>query len=190
MNMIDSGLIEGVKAKDELAFQKLYEQYVNYVFVVVKGYVTEPEDQKDVIQEIFARVFLSVGTYDPMKGEFKYWIRKVAVNCCFQFLRKKRINSLDSLDSLDELPEEFDQRKIGLTKNEIVKLLDNMPKQYREILVMSVLDDYSHAEISQALGITPKKSRLILYRALKWIRENKSHTELSLFMSEITVPSK
>jgi RNA polymerase sigma factor (sigma-70 family) len=77
-----------------------------------------------------------------------------------------------------------------LTKNEIVKLLDHMPEQYRKILVMSVIDDYSHAEISETLGITPKKSRLLLYRALKWIRENRSRKELSLFSREMAIQSK
>lgn len=188
--MIDPGLLKAALAKNEWAFQKLYEQCINYVFVVVNGYIKEEEDQKDVIQEIFARVFLNLRSYDLQKGEFKYWIRKVSVNCCLEFLRKSKRTNMDSLENADAIVEDSKHSEIGLTKNEIVKLLDHMPEQYRKILVMSVIDDYSHAEISETLGITPKKSRLLLYRALKWIRENRSRKELSLFSREMAIQSK
>ena len=64
----------------------------------------------DVIQEIFARVFLSIHTFDAKKGEFKSWLRRLAINQCYQYYRKGKFvqlhveleSRLDWSDNIDD----------------------------------------------------------------------------------------
>ena len=68
-----------------------------------------------------------------------------------------------------------DEHKINeLSQKEVEKLLVNMPEGYRTILILHVLDGYSHVEIAEMLKITPETSRSQFYRGKKWIHKSLS----------------
>ena len=59
-----------------------------------------------------------------------------------------------------------------LSINDLELMLKNMPDGYRTIFLLSVIDEYSHKEIGDMLGITAETSRSQLFRAIKWIKNN------------------
>lgn len=143
-----------------------------YIFTVVKGYTQNHDFQKDLIQEIFAKVFLNIRQYDPTKGPFKPWIRKVAVNQCLMFLRSK-VNRLE-FEDVDQLkPSQepaFGMDLSHLDPQLAEQLLAKMPEGYRQVFSMVILDGFSHKEVGEQLGISPDTSRSQLARSKKWLR--------------------
>lgn len=170
--MVSSSIIEAVKKKEEDAFKALYEQCIPYVFTVTKRHVSNDSNIQDIIQEIFARVFLSISSFDPDKGDFKFWLRRLAINQCYQYYRKERSTTLHvALDNANEVADE----EIGLTdlsKEEIEGLLQKMPDGYRQVFLLIVIDEYTHNEVGDLLGISPVASRSQLSRAKKWLKRN------------------
>ena len=69
--MITPAIIEQCKQKKQQAFKAVYEACLPYVFTIVKGYTENPDSRKDLVQEIFAKVFLNIRAFDPERGEFK-----------------------------------------------------------------------------------------------------------------------
>lgn len=61
-----------------------------------------------------------------------------------------------------------------LTQEEIMVYLQNMPEGYRQIFMLVIMDDYSHQEVADMLGISAETSRSQLSRAKKWLRANLS----------------
>lgn len=179
--MIDIEVIQWCLEKREAGYKKLYEACFSYVYAIVRSYVTDDFYHKDLVQEIFAQTFLKIDKYDASKGEFKPWLRKVAVNICLMHLRKqKQMNLNDSIDS-DKVREISDgiPLKTGLTRAEIESLLKDMPTGYKTVFLMIAIDDYTHEEVAEALGISNNASRSQYLRAKRYI-ENKIFTEVNL----------
>lgn len=174
-SLIDSALIKSLKGGDERAFKLVYKKSIAYVYSIVKRYLYNEEEYKDVIQEIFARVFLSIDTFDPGKGEFRFWLRRIAINQCIQVYRrqKKDFNTVD-IENAADISAEMEDEALALSKEEIVALLNKMPDGYREVFMLVIIDEYSHKEVGEKLGISPETSRSQLHRAKGWLKNNLS----------------
>ena len=171
--MIDKNTIDKCKQKDQHAFRIMYEACIPYVFSVVKGYTKNPDFQKDLVQEIFAKVFLNIKLFDAKKGEFKPWLRRVAVNQCLMFIRDKRkqfeFDDLEDVSTTENLSEQMDISH--LDPNLSQQVLAKMPQGYRRVFSLVVLEGYSHDEVGQELGISPETSRSQLSRSKAWLRQ-------------------
>ncbi len=169
---VSKSLIESCKKSDENANKHLYNASIPYVYSIVSRYIREEAEIKDLIQEIFAKTFSKINTFDRDKGEFKYWIRRIAVNECLMYLRTKSkleiISISNSFDSIDT-----DNRSNSeLTREDISGMLKKMPKKYKIVFMAYIIDDLSHKEIAKLLNITPETSRSQLNRAKKWVKQN------------------
>lgn len=151
----------------------MYQQCIAYVYSVVRRYVANASDHPDVIQEIFARLFLSMHTFDANKGAFKFWLRRVTINECLKYTqREKPFREYLSIDEAPEPESQDNMRVHQLSKAEIEAYLGQMPDGYRQIFLLSVIDEYTHQEISEMLDISPETSRSQLSRAKNWLRKH------------------
>lgn len=171
--MVDNTLIQSVKAGKDAAFKSMYESCVPYVYSIVIRYVSNESDHKDVIQEIFARVFLSINTFNSELGDFKPWLRRLVVNQCIMHYRKKKPQSkVISLENALEIEGEIENKLNEISKEEMEMLLAEMPEGYRQIFMMIIIDEYTHKEVSKLLDISMSTSRSQLSRAKLWIKKN------------------
>jgi len=155
----------------ESGHKALYELSVKYVYAVVSRYVKVNHAHKDIVQEIYANVFSHIDSYDPNKGTFKVWIRKIAVNQSLTFLRKK--NNFHSMLPLTDGINKNHSSELDLRSFErenVSKILDKMPVGYKTVFMMSVIDGYSHDDISKQLNISKGTSRSQLNRAKFWLQ--------------------
>jgi len=169
--LIDETLITLCKKGSRKAHGQVYNACIPYVYSVVKRYIYNQEDAKDVIQEIFAKVFSKIDSFESEKGTWNTWIRKITVNQCLIHLRNNKKLSL--LNPIDESPEQYiDESEVldQLTRKDIDKMLTNMPNGYKVVFMLKVIDGYNHNEISETLGITKETSRSQLNRAKKWLK--------------------
>jgi RNA polymerase sigma factor (sigma-70 family) len=171
--MIEPNVIKLAIQRDRKAYKLIYETCSPYVFSIITRYINQTNDHKDVLQEVFARIFLSLNTYDQDKGLFKYWLRKVAVNECFQYLRKQKksaqvIPIAGSEEEIDDVEGELTK----LTKSDIEHLLIQMPNGYRKVFMLIAIDDFSHKEVAEMLDISVDTSRSQYSRARVWLQKN------------------
>jgi len=162
--------IELSKKGEERGYAQLYKDCAPYVYSHVKRYIWDTDFRKDMMQEIFAKIFINIKKFDPQKGNFKGWIKRIAINECLQQIRKKRplynaTNIEASFDLADETPLPTD-----LKRSDIDLLLKDMPPRYKVVFMLSIIDGYSHKEIGEQLNITEATSRSQLTRAKKWTK--------------------
>lgn len=176
--MVNTWVIDLCKAGQEKGYRALYEACVPYIYTVVKSYIPDAASHQDVIQDIFAHLFVHLGGYDPDKGPFKPWLRRVAVNHCLMRLRKNDV--LDLVVPID-IHADYgsvasqgyeDHRLYDLSKEDIEALLAKMPTGYKTIFLLVAIDEYSHEEVGKMLGIAPETSRSQYFKARKWITSN------------------
>lgn len=156
--------------QNRLAQKYLYEKYSSRMYALCLRYVKNRDDAEDILQDGFVTVFSKIRSYGG-EGSFEGWMRKVFVNTALMKLRKK--------DLLNESVDVTEARNIALNDNvfekmegrEIFNLISSMPTGFRTVFNMSVIEGYSHHEISEALGISEGTSRSQLNRARMWLQE-------------------
>jgi len=168
--LINSEIIQDCKKGLESGHAQLYKECAPYVYSMIKRYISDTELRKDLMQEVFAKVFVNIKSYQVEKGSFNNWIRKIAVNECLQNLRKAR--PLLIAEGLDENFYVADDTPLptDLNRDDIEKILERMPQGYKVVFMLSVIDGFSHEEISKQLKITKETSRSQLTRGKKWIK--------------------
>ncbi|MEL6719273.1 MAG: sigma-70 family RNA polymerase sigma factor [Bacteroidota bacterium] len=170
---IDKDIIARCRRKDEAAYKTIYQSYAPYVYAIIKNYLMEQEERKDMLQEVFAQIFLSIHRFDPQKGNFKSWISKITVNRCAVHLRNRNhLRIVFSMEEVREEPQESLRLLERLDRGALEELLAAMPEGYRTVFLLNIIDGYSHKEISQLLDIKVQTSRSQLARAIKWIKRN------------------
>lgn len=175
--MVSSVVIDICKAKQERGYKTLYEACIPYVYTIVKSYIHDTSVHRDLIQDIFAAVFLNLDTFDENKGIFKFWLRKVCVNQCLMRLRK--VDFLSMVVPIDSYTEQTytdnntrEPAMLALTREDIEEMLADMPSGYRTIFLLVAIDEYSHEEVSKMLNISAETSRSQYFRAKNWVRQN------------------
>jgi RNA polymerase sigma factor (sigma-70 family) len=169
---MQSELLTAVKAQERGAFKQMYEAYIRYVYSVVSRYHSDTSNYQDIIQEIFAIVFLKIDTYDPAKGEFKVWLRAVTVNQCLKHYHStKRQLATVSLESIENYEQPVELSHSELSREDLLAMLASMPSGYKEVFLLITVDGFSHKEAAEMLNISTETSRSQLHRAKLWLKE-------------------
>lgn len=139
---------------------------------VSRRYTNCIEDAKDVLQNAYVKIFNNVESCDLKNGNIDGWLSRIVVNEALQLYRKKKKdNNRDVLyqKGLEEIsaPEIISR----LNAEDILKLMKQLPEGYRMIFNMSVVEGFSHKEISEQLGIGESTSRSQLSRAKELLRD-------------------
>jgi len=167
----DHFLIQQVLDGQTSEFKTLYKKYSRMIHLVCLRYAKKESDAEDYVQDTFVLVFKNLKSYDPAKGEFATWSKKIAINVCLQHLRKKTFkfflgNFSDLVSSQSNEPTPLD----NLSLEELTKRIQSLPDGYRSVFNMFVIDGYSHKEIANELGITESTSRSQLVKAKKHLQ--------------------
>ncbi len=153
--MVKPNVIKSAVKRERGAFKIIYESCTPYAFSIVRRYVSDANIHKDIIQEIFARLFLSLDSFDESKS-FKPWFRRIVINQCMEYLRKNhKMSVVIPLTNTTETPSEnLEAELTKLSKSEIEMLLAKMPDGYRQVFMLVAIDDYTHKEVGALLDIT------------------------------------
>lgn len=166
---------------DENAFEALVRKYERLVSTSVYSIAGNAEDVLDISQEVFLKVYKSLGTFKG-DSEFSTWLYRIAKNTALDFVRKRKQNTV-SIDSSGEESEGFDlpdesvstspekkalqNEKIQLLRDAIGKLSD----EHREIIILRELNDYSYEAIAKALDIEVGTVKSRIHRAKDALRK-------------------
>jgi RNA polymerase sigma factor (sigma-70 family) len=174
-------LIEGLRKGDDAAFRELVETRQSLVFNTVLGLLQNAEDAEDVTQEVFIKVYESIGQF---KGEaaLSTWIYRIAVTRSLEYLRmkkrKKRFAFLTSLfgennEPLHE-PKDFNHPGIQLDNREKGKLLfrkiSELPENQRVAFTLHKVEGLSYQEVALTMDTTVAAVESLIHRARQNLR--------------------
>lgn len=179
----ETNLIRELQQQNREAQKRLYIRYVGKLMAVCMRYIAHQEDCKDVLQDIFIRIFTSVTSFVYRgNGSLEAWMTRIAVHECLNFLKKKgRLQSLilvqeDFRNESEYLEVPFPELE-RIPEQILQDLICELPPGYRTVLNLYVFEEKSHKEIAEMLHITEKTSSSQLYKAKnllgKWIKKYK-----------------
>lgn len=165
----DKELVDRVVAGDREAFDDIMRTHEDRVFSVCLRILGDREKALDATQETFLTVFRKAAQF---KGESALgtWIYRIAVNTCYDQLRKAKRNRADQLpDYVDPSdPAAEDAIESAGLRPEIELALATLPQEFRSAVVLSDLEGLSMGETAEALGVPvgTVKSRVFRGRRL------------------------
>ena len=174
-----SELIQGCLEKNTKSQEQLYQLYAGKLFSVCLKYSRNYVEAEDNLQDGFLIIFDKIGQYKFI-GSFDGWVKRVMINNVLQQYRKTSFLELVN-DVVDETSIEIDDENISLEF--LLKIIQELPDRYRLVFNLYVMDDYSHKEISEMLGITIGTSKSNLARAKMSLKEKIDKSQEKIFPS-------
>jgi RNA polymerase sigma-70 factor (ECF subfamily) len=168
----DERLVRRFQEGSADAFEILVHRHGNRVYNLCLRILGDPEEAADASQDTFLAALRKLNTF---RGDsaFTTWLHRVAVNACYDSLRRKRRRPLLQIvrDEDDEraepslpAPDHADQVVLSV---DVAKALMEVPKEFRIVLVMADVQDLPYEEIARVLEIPvgTVKSRVFRGRA-------------------------
>jgi RNA polymerase sigma-70 factor, ECF subfamily len=175
-NTPEGSLVRRAQAGDESAFREIVERYQSKVFSIIHGIVRQRNDVEDIAQQVFAKVYLSLKSFD-FRSSLITWIYKITVNECFDYLRKRKVRKLvyesdlseDEVRRVENTEPSIDRQTPADTtlaqRDYVVKLLTRVSEEERMLLMMKEVEGYSVEELAERTGMNENTIKVKLFRA-------------------------
>jgi len=176
LEVSDLELVQQCLSGDSDAFSEIVARYKKLIYSVVYNMMPDKQEVNDIAQEVFIRIYKSLGRYNP-EYKFSTWSVRIATNLCLDMLRKKKINSVP-IEEIGDTSSSTDTPEANYIKNErsrqIRKAIEELPEKYRVPIILFHQNGLSYEEITKVLNepMTIVKNRL--YRARLMLREKLS----------------
>jgi RNA polymerase sigma factor (sigma-70 family) len=164
-------LFKGCLRGDLRSQMDFYQNYQGQVFNSAYRILRDRVSAEDITQETFITAFERLSEIREIE-KVGGWMNRIAVNKSLNALKKDkgRWLSLDQND-IPESEELNDDWLDDIDVDKVYSAIEDLPPGYRTILNLFLIEDYSHAEIGEELGITESTSRSQYTRAKKKLKE-------------------
>jgi RNA polymerase sigma-70 factor (ECF subfamily) len=180
----DRELIGRCQRGDEIAFESLVRKYQRELFHLVSWNVGKAAEAEDIVQEILCKVYLSLPRFDNDRPFFP-WLRRVAINQCYDELRRTRRRRILRFTELNEQDARVIERFMADTQKEsstpapksgeelrslMQKILDRLPEKQRMAIVLRDFKQIPYEEMADIMKCSKQAVRLKVFRARARLR--------------------
>jgi RNA polymerase sigma-70 factor (ECF subfamily) len=158
------------------AFTTIMSRHREAVYRLIKGYVGNPEEALDLVQDCFVSAYKRLDSYDQARP-FRAWLARIAINKCRDWGRRRAVRRL--LFAPEPSPGEKaladpapDVAQAAADRQELERLwkaISELPRTLKEPLILRTIDGLSQAEAADVLRISEKAVETRLYRARKML---------------------
>lgn len=155
--------IEKAQKGNRAAQRSLYFATCDELMLTARRYCANSSDAKDVLQEAYIKIFQNLNQFDPKKGRFTQWVKKIVINESLIHLRKNNrfLSHEPDIGPIVTTEDFLD----AMTVDELRNCIHQMATPFKVILNLYFFDQLSHKEIAEILQIKESSSRSRLTRA-------------------------
>ncbi len=155
--------------KDAQAFKPLYEKYFKSIYVFVLHRIGEKSLSADITSQVFLKALLNIGKYKFQGLPYSAWLYRIALNECYDFMRKSSRYRFVSIDdtSIEHLYEELTtESHLEDLRIKLPSLLERLSAEELHLVELRFFDRRPFKEVADILGITETYAKVKLYRVL------------------------
>jgi RNA polymerase sigma-70 factor, ECF subfamily len=166
-------LIAKCAAQNRAAFRTLYRDSSAKLMGVLLRILGERAEAEDALQELYTRVWLRAGRYDPAKGRGMTWLIALARNLAIDRLRARpQTDGDDGLDLVADTTPRAETRLVAQGEaRRIAQCFDQLDPDRAEAVRGAYLDGLSYQDLSDRFAIPLNTMRTWLRRSLLKLRE-------------------
>jgi RNA polymerase sigma-70 factor (ECF subfamily) len=188
--LVEFDLIQKAQQGDAAAFNQVVSAYRRRILGTISRLIGRPEDVEDVAQEVFIRLYFSLGQLRTAEV-FEPWLYRLTVNASYDYLRKSRRRVESRMADLSEQQvmmadavagsraqtEESEKRRVRDTVHE---LLGTVSEEDRILLTLKEVEGLSLKELEKIYQVNENALKVRLFRARQRVLKK---------MKEVTGPS-
>jgi RNA polymerase sigma-70 factor (ECF subfamily) len=177
------------EARDRVRFEEDALALADQVYRVARGFVGSREEAEDLVQDTYARAFRSWQQFTPGTN-LRAWLLRILTNLNIDRARRQQRRPetqpleegdyflYNKLEEQAGQPLEEEQVVERLSQHDIVSALSAVPHDFRDVLVLVDIGDFSYADAAQILDIPVGTVMSRLHRARRVLkRELADQTE-------------
>jgi RNA polymerase sigma-70 factor (ECF subfamily) len=153
------------RENDQVAFSELMNRHQNKIYSYIYSMVTNQEVANDIFQETFTKVITKMGDTYNEQGKWIAWVMRIAHNATIDHIRKRKrfvdVNSHDDsdYDFYDRLedsdtPSAQDNLEFDEAKKSLMKHIDSLPQEQREVVMLRHYYEMSFKEIAELTNVS------------------------------------
>lgn len=182
--VLDNDLVRMFQNGEESALEALISRYKEKIFSTIFYLVKDKQLAEDLFQDVFIKIIdkLRSKNYNE-EGKFLHWALRISHNLCVDYFRKEKRNQTTSGDhnnlfDLLELNGDAADTKFvtGQIHEKIRVMLDNLPDEQREVIILRHFADLSFKEIAEitntSINTSLGRMRYGLINLRKMMEEN------------------
>jgi len=176
----EKDLVRRAQRGDDSAYEVLVRIHQHRLLAVIGRILRGSQDVEDVAQQAFAKAYFSIRRFD-MRSAFGTWLYKIAVNECWDYLRKKKVRRLvyeadmseEQIRKMESAPEgsfggmqpREDAARTMEQRQMVERLLGQMEEKDQLMLIMKEVEGFSVEEIGEVLDLNVNTVKVRLFRA-------------------------
>jgi RNA polymerase sigma-70 factor (ECF subfamily) len=175
----EANLLNRLRDGDEHAFEELVRTFGGRLLSVARRFVRNDEDAQDILQSAYLSAFKALAQFEG-NCQLSTWLHRIVVNTALMKLRSKRRKPEESIEDL--LPEfqedghhveQFSDWNTPAdllmerheTRVTVRACIDQLPDNYRAVLLLRDIEERSTQEVADALSMTSTAVKVRLHRA-------------------------
>ncbi len=181
----DRELIHAYLSGEERAFETLLNRHKSKVYTSIYLFVKDESQANDIFQDTFIKIIDTIrkGKYND-EGKFIQWALRIAYNLCVDHFRKNKrqptVSTKEDFDIFDVIQDNEANAESKMIKSQthakIRQLIDQLPEEQREVLILRHYADLSFKEIADLTRVSINtalgRMRYALINIRKMIEEN------------------
>src|SRR5579872_6826816 len=149
----DADLLVRIAGHDREAFELLYRRYVRSVFGLALRRLRDRQRAEDAVQETFAAVWRSAGSYRPERGAAAPWLYAVARNAVVDRQRARVEPPTEVPDTPSGELGPAERAESSFVAWRVHRALEELPEKEREVLELAYWSELSQSEVAEYLHI-------------------------------------
>jgi len=183
MTPSDSDLVHSYKTGDSTAFDQLYIRHLKGVYAFIFYRVMDKMTAEDITSQTFIKALEHIGSYDSDKGAFSTWLYRIARNTLLDHFRTTRpTKNIDDVWDLaaDENP--FLDASASLDARQVRDVLNQLPKDKRDLVIMRLWDGLSYKEIADLTSKSEASCKMMFSRTVADLRTQMGPSAFALLI--------
>jgi RNA polymerase sigma-70 factor (ECF subfamily) len=171
---VSQTILERIASGDSAAVKECLDTYAGLVWSLARKMLPDRNDAEDAVQEIFIEIWRNAERFDAAQSSETTFIAMIARRRLIDRLRKvTRQPNIDSFEDLVYEPARTDGigAQMSVEARQAAEVINTLRPEQRQILELSIVQGYSHQEISDALKMPLGTVKTHARRGLMQVRE-------------------
>jgi RNA polymerase sigma-70 factor (ECF subfamily) len=172
----DHKLVARVLSGDSQAFRLLIKQHERLVGHMIGRVVKNQSELEELAQDVFLRVYDKLSEFN-FQSKLSTWIATIAYRHAINFIRKSKLaySDIPEEESFTAHFVESENPETVLSDNDmdrfVLTLVDQLPAQYKTVLMLYHLESMSYQEIGEVTGMPEGTVKNYIFRARTLLKE-------------------
>ncbi len=173
--LIDFSLIQRAKEGDDAAYNEIVQAYRKRILGTISRLIGKPEDVEDVGQEVFLRLYYSLGQLRSPEV-FEPWLYRLTVNAAYDYMRRSKRRPESRMSDLSEQQVQYADAEAGGRQRDseqknaevrefVQSLLGQVSEEDRILLTLKEVEGLSLKDLERIYRVNENALKVRLFRA-------------------------